>query len=289
MRRLIDIALLVAACWFAAYSARAAEIKAPESVVAGTATALETSGSGEAMFYLIGPSHAEKRTIKLGETVNLTGEAVRAAGRYQAMVRSGGKSNSAWFYVVPGKAASVNFLARPSRVPVARPEVISGVAFVFDEYRNLVLEPTEVKFTLAVGEASPVTRSATAKLGVAWTHMGSSSKEGAAQFAVSLNGTSERRVVQLVASDPCNLRMHLQRTAKAILVETDPIRDCSGNPVPDGTIVTFTAIDQHGRSTVDARIKRGVARAQLPLSDSALISVASGVVMGNEIRIGGGR
>lgn len=289
MRRFVDIALLVAACWFAAYAARTAEIKAPESVVAGTAVAIETSGSGDATFYLIGPSHAEKQTIKLGQTVNIGGESVRAAGRYLAVVRARDNSSSAWFSVKPAKPANVNFLARPSRVPVARPEVISGVAFVFDEYRNLVLEPAEVKFTVAVGNAPPATRTETAKLGVAWTRMDSSRKEGAAQFVVGLDGISERRVVQLVASDPCNLRMRAQRTEKAILVETDPIRDCSGNPVPDGTIVTFTAVDQRGRSTVDARIKRGTARAELPLSDGALISVASGVVMGNEIRIGGGR
>ncbi|HEV8524956.1 MAG TPA: hypothetical protein VGQ71_10690 [Terriglobales bacterium] len=110
--------------------------------------------------------------------------------------------------------------------------------------------------------------------------MDSARKEGAAQFVVSVDGTAERRVVQQV-SDPCNLRMRAQRTEKAILVETDPIRDCSGNPVPDGTIVTFTAMGQRGRSTVDARIKRGTARTELPLSDGALISVASGVVMGN--------
>jgi hypothetical protein len=73
------------------------------------------------------------------------------------------------------------------------------------------------------------------------------------------------------------------------VVETDPVRDCSGNPVPDGTIVTFTSVDPNGRTTVDAVIKRGVARAELPPASQANISVASGVVVGNEIRWGGGR
>jgi len=72
------------------------------------------------------------------------------------------------------------------------------------------------------------------------------------------------------------------------IVETDPIRDCSGNLVPDGTIVTFIQNDKTGKSTVDARIKKGVARAVLPAVPGTTISVASGVVLGNEVRWGGG-
>jgi len=72
-------------------------------------------------------------------------------------------------------------------------------------------------------------------------------------------------------------------------VRTDPIRDCSGNPVPDGTIVTFSSTDSKGRSTVDARIKQGLAEAELPASSGATISVASGVVVGNEIQWRGGQ
>jgi len=82
----------------------------------------------------------------------------------------------------------------------------------------------------------------------------------------SSGNASTRRVVQLVASDPCSIRMSAQRDPNGILVRTDPIRDCAGNPVPDGTIVTFVSTDSRGKSTVDARIKRGVAQAQLPAS-----------------------
>jgi hypothetical protein len=39
---------------------------------------------------------------------------------------------------------------------------------------------------------------------------------------------------------------------------------------------------------VDARIKKGVAKAELPNLHDATISVASGVAMGNDIRVGGG-
>ena len=105
----------------------------------------------------------------------------------------------------------------------------------------------------------------------------------------SINDAQTRRIVQETASDPCNLRMKAERTGTNTVVETEPVRDCSGNPVPDGTIVTFTQVDANGRSTVDARVKKGIARAELPSSSNATISVASGVVLGNEIHIGGGR
>ena len=100
------------------------------------------------------------------------------------------------------------------------------------------------------------------------------------------NDVSARRVVQQVASDPCSLRIKGERTAKGIVVETEPVRDCTGNPVPDGTVVTFTAKDSQGTDTVDAPIKKGVARAQMIASGPVVISAASGVVMGNEIRLG---
>jgi hypothetical protein len=120
--------------------------------------------------------------------------------------------------------------------------------------------------------------------------MPSATKEGAAQFVASVpGGTPVRRVVQQVASDACDLHMKAHKTEKAIVVETDPIKDCSGNAVPDGTIVTFTEVTDKGRSTVDARIKRGTAKAELPLAASGTISVASGVVTGNELHIGGGQ
>jgi hypothetical protein len=121
---------------------------------------------------------------------------------------------------------------------------------------------------------------------VAYAKLDSSKKEGPAQFVASSGSASVRRVVQEVASDPCSIRMTAERQGNGILVRTDPIHDCAGNPVPDGTIVTFTSTGAQGKSTVDARIKRGIAQAQLPATPGALISVASGVVVGNEIRWG---
>jgi hypothetical protein len=73
-----------------------------------------------------------------------------------------------------------------------------------------------------------------------------------------------------------------------VLVKTDPVKDCHGLPVPDGTIVTFTETHGDTTTTVDAPVKAGVASAILPAHGGATVTVASGVAMGNQVRIGGG-
>lgn len=286
MRKIILAGLTVALCWFAAGRARAAELHLPQNAVAGQPLSIGTSGSGTV--YLIGPGQVIKRDFKSGGSVEIKGEDLRSAGRWIAIMRGDGNQSQV-FWVKPDQPAKLNFRARPSRVPVARPNVISGVTFIFDQYQNLVLDPTTVNFNLSVGGAgSP--KNVTSHDGVAWTNSSSAPKAGAAQFVASVGDASVRRVVQQVAADPCERSLHMHLAGRAndrVVVETDPIRDCSGNPVPDGTIVTFIQNDNSGKSTVDARIKKGTARAELPASDNATITVAAGVVLGNELHVGG--
>lgn len=285
MRTLILILLLVAVCWFAADCAHAAELQVPQNAVAGQPLTINLEGSGT--LYLIGPGQIIKHEFKSGP-VEIKGEELHSAGRWIAVVK-GSSEQSQVFWVKPGKPDKLNFLARPSRVPVARKDVISGVAFVFDQYQNMVLTPTPVNFKLSVGDTGAA-KTVTSRSGVAWTDSSSAAKAGSAQFVASAGDTSVLRVVQQVAADPCerNLRMHVAgHSGNMITVETDPIRDCSGNPVPDGTIVTFIQTDKTGKSTVDARIKKDIARAELPASDNATITVAAGVVLGNELHVGG--
>jgi len=91
-------------------------------------------------------------------------------------------------------------------------------------------------------------------------------------------------VVGQVPGDPCTLQMSAKPAGTKIQLETQPVRDCSGNPVPDGTIVTFTETYNDSKSTVDVPLKRGVAKVEMPAHRGATISVASGVVLGNQIR-----
>lgn len=117
--------------------------------------------------------------------------------------------------------------------------------------------------------------------------MSSTTKGGPVKVTATVNSASEPRIIQQVASDACNLRIKATPSKHGYVIETDPVRDCSGNMVPDGTVVSFTKVDASGKSTVDAPIKKGVARTELPVAGKATVSVASGVVIGNEISLGG--
>lgn len=266
--------------------AQVGEVRAPGTVTAGTSASIGTTGDGSGTFYLIGPSRAEKRDIKLGQEITVESKQLQSAGRYLAIVCAD-SCRSAEFFVTAAKPAALSFLVHPSRAPVGRNDIVSGAALPFDEFRNLVLAPATINFELSVNGKTVMSHPATTQAGAAWFRTSTGRTAGALQITASVNGVSTRRVVQQVASDPCNIRIKGQRTAKGIVVETDPVRDCSGNPVPDGTVVTFTAKSGEDTDTVDAPIKKGIAKAQLIAKGPVVISAASGVVMGNELRMGG--
>jgi hypothetical protein len=263
----------------------AQDVRVPHSVVAGEDASIATSGAGKARFYLFGPGVSRKSDVNLGEQINLRGEELQHAGEYFALLCAS-DCQSASFFVVAAKPSRLTFLVHPSRVPVAQPDAVSGVALPFDKFRNLVLAPEFVNFQLTAKNGARLSRSVPAKDGIAWFRTASGKSAGALQVRASLDDVSTLRAVEQVASDPCNLRITGQRHATGILVETEPIHDCAGNPVPDGTIVTFTASGGNEKSTVDAPIKQDVARAEIIAPGAVTISAASGVVMGNELRIG---
>jgi len=279
---------LAALCLVAVAFAQVGELRAPANAVAGNSASIAIEGGGNATFYLIGPGSTVKREVKLGQDVSLQPQELQAAGRYLAIVCAD-TCRSADFFVAPAKPASLAFLVHPSRAPVGQNSIISGVAMPFDEFQNLVLSPASVAFELAANGKSLGSHESSTHFGAAWFRSSSGRTAGTLQLTATINGVSMRRVVQQVASEPCNLRIKGERNAKGVLVETDPVRDCAGNPVPDGTIVTFTAKDGDDTDTVDAPVKKGVARAQMTANGPVVISAASGVVMGNELHIGGGQ
>jgi hypothetical protein len=265
--------------------AQGADLRAPAKAIAGNAASIGTTGGGSATFYLIGPSSSLKRDISLGNEIPLSAKELQSAGKYIAIVCTT-ECHSVEFFVAPAKVINLTFLVHPSRAPVGQNDVVSGVALPFDEFRNLVLAPVPVDFQMTSKGGTPVSHKVNTQGGVAWFRASSGKAAGSLQVTASINDVASRRVVQQVASDPCQLRIKGQRTAKGIAVETEPVRDCTGNPVPDGTVVTFTAKNGKETSTVDAPIKQGVARAQMTSKGPVVISAASGVVMGNELRLG---
>ncbi|MBO0910560.1 MAG: hypothetical protein J2P13_02105 [Acidobacteria bacterium] len=269
----------------AALSAAGAEIHAPKEVVAGNAAKLHTTGSGEGTFYLIGPASATKSKVEAGSDITLDSGRLEHAGRYVAILCASGGCASTDFFVTPAAANRLSFLVHPSRVPVGTPEGITAMAIVRDSFENIVLSPAPVTFTVMPKGERPVSARRTSQNGIAWARLTSAREEGATRLGASIGHADEIRVVQQVAADACNLRIQATRGRRGYLVETDPVHDCSGNPVPDGTIVSFTESDARGKTTVDVPIKRGIARVEMPIRGRAKITVASGVVTGNELEV----
>jgi hypothetical protein len=267
--------------------AQTGSLRLPKTVEAGSAFSIEGTGSGEAVLYIVGPAQVLRRKIRLGETTFFAAGDLHNAGHYLAVLVSGSSTENGAFDVTAAQQPStLSFLAKPSRVAVDSHDGISGVVYVFDTFQNLILAPTQVSFQLSGAAGTAQTRTALTRNGVAWTKMNSAAKEGSGQFAAKVGSVTAKRIIQQVPGDPCDLRISARPSGQRLAVQTDPVRDCSGNVVPDGTIVTFTETYNSGESTVDAPLKRGVARAEMPAYNGARISVATGVVLGNEIRWG---
>ncbi len=273
-----------------AAGAQRASMSLPASVVAGSSFSIATAGTGKATLYVAGTGGALRRDFSLGEAVSISASDLYNAGHYLAILAAAASTQTGVLDVLPAsQPASLSFLARPSRLPVGLRGGISGTAYVFDAYHNLISTPMPVSFQLSTPGAAAQARSVATRNGVAWTQMDSALREGAAKFVAQVGDVEETRVIDEVPGDPCGLSMSARPDGRRVSLETSPVKDCSGNPVPDGTIVTFTESYGGMQSTVDAPLKQGIARAEMPSVAGARLSVASGVVAGNEIRWGGGR
>jgi hypothetical protein len=265
--------------------AQSGSLRLPKTVEAGSAFSLQSSGSGKAVLYIVGPGQVLRRSVQLGEPASFAPGDLHNAGHYLAVLVSGSSTENGAFDVTAAHDPStLSFLAKPSRVAVDSRDGISGVVYVFDPFQNLVLTPTQVTFQLSGVAGAAQTRTVLTRNGVAWTKMNSAAKEGSGQFVAQVGNATGTRIIQQVPGDPCGLRISARPSGQRLAVQTDPVRDCSGNVVPDGTIVTFTETYNGSESTVDAPLKQGVARAEMPAYNGAKISVATGVVLGNEIR-----
>jgi hypothetical protein len=269
--------------------AQSGNITVPHSIEAGSAFSVQTAGSGKGVLYIVGPGQAVRRELDLGGRTSFAAGDIYSAGHYLAILTVGTSNEIAEFDVTPAaKPETLSFLARPSRVPVGLHGGISGAVYVFDSYNNLITTPMPVVFDLAGLSGTSQSRTVTTRNGMAWTQMDSAEKQGAAKFIARAQDVSSERVIAEVPGDPCGLTISAHPEAGKLNVQTAPIHDCSGNPVPDGTIVTFIETYNGSQSTVDVPIKKGIASVNLPAYSGAKISVASGVVAGNEIRWGGG-
>jgi hypothetical protein len=285
MRMLLTLAIML----LAVLRVTASEIHAPAQVTAGNAITIQTSGSGDATFYLIGPVVASKNKVQAGSNIPVDSDKLEHAGRYIAVLCASDGCTATNFFVKAADANRLSFLVHPSRIPVSTSQGISAVAIVHDSFRNLVLKPEAVTFSIMSKDEKPASAARTSENAVAWVRLTSARKEGPTRLGASIGHANEIRVVQQVAADACNLRIKASRGKRGFVVETDPVHDCAGNSVPDGTVVSFTESDDSGKTTVDVPIKRGTAKVEMPIQGRAKITVASGVVTGNELEVAGGQ
>jgi hypothetical protein len=280
--------MLVAGLALAAHLAfsQSESVTLPKTIEAGSAFSIQTTGGGKATLYIVGLGQILKRDVQLGEAVSFPAGSLFRAGHYvTALVRESSPSESGSFDVVPTtKPANITFLARPSRLPVGLHGGITGAVYVFDSYHNLITAPASVSFELSGPSGIRQNRTVETHYGAASTAMDSTAEQGMDKFVARVGDVSSMRIVGQVPGDPCGLKMSARPSGQQIQLQTEPVRDCSGNAVPDGTIVTFTETYEGSQSTVDVPLKRGVAEVKVPARPGARISVASGVVLGNEIR-----
>lgn len=262
-------------------------VQGPREIEAGSAFSIPTTGSGKAALYILGPGQVLRRDIQLGETVRFAAGALYNAGHYLVVISGDSSTVSDSLDVMPGsRVTDLGFLAKPSRLQVGQRGGISGAVFAFDGYQNLYLNPAKVSFELSGPSGGLQKRELATREGSAWTEMDSTTRQGVAIFVARIGGVSSKRIIGQVPGDPCGLRMSARPLSEHVQLVTDPVRDCSGNAVPDGTIVTFTETHNGVTSTIDQPIKHGTAMAQMSATNGATFSVASGVVLGNQIRWG---
>ena len=257
----------------------------PKSIEAGKAFSIESAGSGEGTLYIVGTGQVLKKTVQLGTSIDFPAGSLYNAGHYIVLLTQASGTTSGAFDVTPASApANLSFLAKPSRLPVGLHNGISGAVYVFDAYHNLMIAPAPVSFELSSPSGAVQRQAATTRDGAAWTEMDSTSQQGSSKFVAQVGDVSSASIIRQVPGDPCDLKISAQPSGQQLELETAPVRDCAGNAVPDGTIITFTETFPGGQSTVDVPLKRDVAEVRMPAHSGATITVASGVVLGNQIR-----
>ena len=288
-RLLVSLLAWLAAAAVPLALAQGGSMSLPRSVTAGSAFSIPVSGSGKAVLYLVGPGQAIRRDVQMGEALSFAAGDLYNAGHYLALLVEPSATETGEFDVSPAsEPQTLGFLAKPSRLPVGLRNGISGTVYVFDAYHNLITTPMPASFQLSIPSGTVQARTVTTRNGLAWVEMDSAPKEGSAKLIAKAGGATSTRVIEEVPADPCGIEISARPNAGKLEVQTAPVRDCAGNAITDGTIVTFTETFNGTQSTVDVPLKQGIARVEMPANRGAKISVASGVVAGNEIRWQGG-
>jgi len=196
------------------------------------------------------------------------------AGLATVTATVGSLSATAPVTFTPGPPANLSLIAAPSTLPVGNLSALTATAT--DQFGNPVVNGTVVSFTTNLGSASPVTRVTTN--GVATATL-SSTLPGTAVVTATVGSLSATRLVTFTPGPPANLSLiaapstlQVGNLSALTATATDPF----GNPVVDGTVVSFTT-NLGSASPVTRVTTNGVATATLSSTVAGLATVTATV------------
>ena len=179
----------------------------------------------------------------------------------------------------------VSFLAKPSRLPVGLHDGITGAVYVFDAYHNLIAAPTPVSFELSNPTGAAQKRIVETHDGAAWTEMDSTRPTRHRQVR-SASWRSLQHARRQAGSGR-SVRIEDERPASRVSrFSCRPNRCAIAAAMPFRTERSLLSprptMARNPRWT--CRLSGELRKWKCPPISGATISVASGVVLGNEIR-----
>lgn len=95
-------------------------LQAPESIAAGDSFSIQTTGSGNATLYIVGPNQVLKRDAQLGRSLSFPSGTLHNAGHYLVILKTDSSSSKAELDVLPAATPSeLSFSPGPPDFPSA--------------------------------------------------------------------------------------------------------------------------------------------------------------------------
>jgi subtilisin family serine protease/protocatechuate 3,4-dioxygenase beta subunit len=196
------------------------------------------------------------------------------AGLAKVTATVGLSSTTAQVTFTPGPPTNLSLIAAPSTLPVGNLSALT--ATVTDQFGNPVVNGTAVSFTTNLGSASPVTRVTTN--GVATATL-SSTLPGTAVVTATVGSLNATRLVTFTPGPPTNLSLAAAPSTLQVgnlSALTATVADQFGNPVANGTVVSFTT-NLGSVSPITRVTTNGVATATLSSTVAGLATVTATV------------
>jgi adhesin/invasin len=196
------------------------------------------------------------------------------AGLAKVTATVGLSSTTAQVTFTPGPPTNLSLIAAPSTLQVGNLSALT--ATVTDQFGNPVVNGIVVSFTTNLGSASPVTRVTTNGIATATL---SSTLPGTAVVTATVGSLSATRPVTFTPGSPANLALVAAPSTLPVgnlSTLTATVADQFGNPVANGTVVSFTT-NLGSASPVTRVTTNGVATATLSSTVAGLATVTATV------------